>query len=225
MIEFSHGRTTSPDCLLDIRTTSDRVVQVSSKPAFKRAEPDARRLSLIEATARVLARDGVAGTSVRSIAVEAGVSPGLVGHYFPGIDALIAATYAHIEGQVSNALDAAVAEAAPTPRARLDAFVTASFRGPIADGQLLSTWIAFWSLVRSNRAIARQHDEQYAAFRARVENLLDDCGLAPERQRSAAIAITALVDGLWLELCLSPQAFRPDEAGAITRAALDALLA
>jgi len=64
---------------------------VTTQPAFRRSEPDARRLSLIEACARVLAREGIAGASVRTIAVEAGVSAGLVGHYFAGVDALIAA--------------------------------------------------------------------------------------------------------------------------------------
>lgn len=198
--------------------------QVAAKPAFTRAEPDARRLSLIAATARVLARDGAAGTSVRAIAVEAGVSPGLVGHYFSGIDALVAATYAHVESQVSQAIDTALAGAGSDPRARLDAFVTASFREPIATGELLATWIAFWSLVRSRADIARQHDEQYAAFRARLEGLLGDCGMPAARRRQAAIAITALIDGLWLELCLSPQAFSAADAGAIARAALDGLL-
>ena len=197
---------------------------MSQKPAFRRAEPDKRRLSLIEACARVLARDGVAGASVRAIALEAGVSAGLVGHYFTGIDALVAATYAHVEVQVSEALDAAVAAAGSDPRARLDAFVTASFAPPIASGELLATWIAFWSLVRVRADIARQHDEQYAASRARLENLLRECGLGAERQRRAAIAVTALVDGLWLELCLSPEAFSAAEAGAIARSALDAVL-
>ena len=197
---------------------------MSQKPAFRRAEPDKRRLSLIEACARVLARDGVAGASVRAIALEAGVSAGLVGHYFTGIDALVAATYAHVEVRVSEALDAAVASAGTDPRARLDAFVTASFAPPIASGELLATWIAFWSLVRSRADIARQHDEQYAASRARLENLLGECGLAAERLRRAAIAVTALVDGLWLELCLSPEAFSAAEAGAIARSALDAVL-
>lgn len=197
---------------------------MTGKPAFKRAEPDARRLSLIEACAAVLARDGVAGASVRAIALEAGVSAGLVGHYFAGIDALVAATYAHVETRVSEALDAAVAAAGPAPRARLDAFVTASFAPPLASGELLATWIAFWSLVRSRADIARQHDEQYAAFRARLEGLLDECGLPAASQRHAAITITALVDGLWLELCLSPQAFSAAEAGEIARTALDALL-
>lgn len=196
---------------------------MSNKPAFRRSEPDARRAALIAATARVLAREGASGTSVRAIAVEAGVSPGLVGHYFAGIDALVAATYAHVEHTVSEALDAAVTAAGPDPRARLDAFVTASFSPPIASGELLATWTAFWSLVRSRTDIARQHDEQYGAFRARLEGLLAECGLPAPRLRHAAIAITALVDGLWLELCLSPQAFSADEAGAIARSILDAL--
>ncbi|MBA4160939.1 MAG: TetR family transcriptional regulator [Novosphingobium sp.] len=198
-------------------------LQVSSKPAFTRAEPDARRASLVEACARVLAREGVAGSSVRAIALEAGVSPGLVGHYFPGIDALVAETYAHIEAQVSAAIDAALEAAGSDPRARLEAFVTASFAPPIASGELLATWIAFWSLVRSRSEIARQHDEQYAQFRARLEGLLAECGMPAPQLRRAAIAITALVDGLWLELCLSPQAFSPAEAGAIARQALAAL--
>lgn len=197
---------------------------MSARPAFRRAEPDARRRSLVEACARVMGRDGASGASVRAIAVEAGVSPGLLGHYFPSIDALFAATYAHIEARVTLALDAAVADAGSEPRARLDAFVTASFRPPIADSDLLATWIACWSLVRARPEIARQHDAQYAAFRARLEALLGGCGLAADRLRHAAIEITALVDGLWLELCLSPQAFGAEEAARIARAALDRII-
>ncbi len=195
-----------------------------STPAFTRAEPDARRQSLIEACARVLAQVGAAGVSVRAIALEAGVSPGLVNHYFAGIDALVAATYGHVESQVSEAIGAALDAAGPRPRARLDAYVTASFAPPVASGELLATWIAFWSLARSRPEIARQHDEQYAQFRTALEALLAACGLAPAELRHAAIAITALVDGLWLELCLSPHAFSAAEACEIARAALDRLI-
>ena len=193
---------------------------MSTAPAYRRSEPDARRLSLIEACARVLARAGIAGASVRTIAVEAGVSPGLVGHYFPGVDALIAATYAHTGARVDVALEAAVAAAGDDPRARLEAFVTASFAAPIADPELLATWIAFWSLVRARPEIARQHDEQYGGFRGQLEQLLAEASLPPHELRLRAIELTALVDGLWLELCLSPQAFSAGEAAAIARAAL-----
>ncbi len=193
---------------------------MSTAPAYRRSEPDARRLSLIEACARVLARAGIAGASVRTIAVEAGVSPGLVGHYFPGVDGLVSATYAHIGAKVDAALEAAVGAAGADPRDRLEAFVTASFARPIADPQLLATWIAFWSLVRARPEIARQHDEQYGGFRTRLEELLAAAGVPKGELRLRAIELTALVDGLWLELCLSPQAFGADEAAAIARAAL-----
>ena len=187
------------------------VTNCMSKPAFSRAEPDARRQSLIEATARVLARDGATGASVRPIAIEAGVSPGLINHYFAGIEALIAATYSAVGDQVSNALAAAVAAAGDDPRARLTAYVTASFAPPIADRALLATWIAFWSLTGKPQ-IAERHDAIYARYREDLETLLAECGIAATDRRLTAIAITALVDGLWLELCLSPDSFTADEA-------------
>ena len=195
-----------------------------SRSAFRRADPEERRASLIEACARVLAREGAAGASVRTIAVEAGVSPGLVNHYFAGVEALVEATYAHVEAQVGAALDAAVAAAAPEPRARLDAFVTASFAPPIATPELLATWIGFWTLAIARGGIARQHDTHYAAYRTRLEALLAACGVPALRLRHAGIAMAALVDGLWLELCLSPGAFSADEAGAIARAQIDGLV-
>lgn len=189
-------------------------------PAFTRSEPDARRQSLIEACARVLAREGIGGASVRVIALEAGVSPGLVNHYFPGIDALVAATYAHTGARVDAALAAAVDAAGSEPQARLEAYVTASFAAPIADPELLATWIAFWSVVRSRPEIARLHDDQYGGFRGKLEGLLTDCGVPQQRLRRTGVAITALVDGLWLELCLSPQVLSADEAADIARDAL-----
>ncbi|NCU10817.1 MAG: TetR family transcriptional regulator [Sphingomonadaceae bacterium] len=197
---------------------------MASQPAFRREDPDARRASLIAACARVLAREGAAGASVRAIAAEAGVSAGLIGHYFGGVDALVAASYAAADARVTAALDAAVAGAGADPRARLDAYVSASLLPPIADSELLSTWIAFWSLVRARPDIAAQHDEQYGRFRQRLEALLAECGVSAAALRRTAIAATALVDGLWLELCLSPQTFSEGEAAAIARGGLDALI-
>jgi DNA-binding transcriptional regulator YbjK len=197
---------------------------VSSQPAFTRADPDARRASLIAACGRVLAREGAGGASVRAIAVEAGVSPGLVGHYFAGIDSLIAETYAAVGQRVDAAMDAALAVAGTDPQAQLAAYVTASLTPPIADPDLLATWIAFWSLVRSRPEIAAQHAGQYGDYRARLEGLLAACGVGPDTLHETAIAITALVDGLWLELCLSPEVLSRDAAARIARAALARLV-
>lgn len=186
-----------------------------ARAAAKRESADFRRQSLIEAAAECLADKGVAGTSVRTICARAGVSPGLLRHYFEGIDDLIAATYRDVTEQVSRSLAEAEEEAGPDPRQRLIAFVTASFRPPIANPKLLATWLAFWSLVNTRPAIAAIHGETYRGYREGLERLLASCGLDAAEGQRAAIALTALVDGLWLELSLDPSTFTPAEASAI----------
>lgn len=190
---------------------------------MRRIAPDARRRALIEAAVRALAAHGAAGISVRAIAREAKVSPGLLTHYFTGVDDLIAAAYAHVGETVDRALGEAMDAAGSDPRARLSAYVVASFRPPISDGALLSTWLAFWSLVKSSPEIARLHGAIYAGYRAGIEELVRRCAPAAD-PRLTAIAITALVDGLWLERGLDPSTFTPEEASAIAERWLDALL-
>lgn len=194
----------------------------SPRATFTREAPDVRRQALVAAAETVLAREGVGGTSVRTICAEAGVSPGLLRHYFEGVDELIASAYEAVGQRIDAALDAALAAAEPTPRARLLAYLTASFAPPVLDERLLAAWIGFWSLVKTKPRMAAIHAASYAGFRARLETLLADAGARDTRL--AAIALTATVDGLWLELCLDPATFGPDEATRIIARALEGWL-
>jgi TetR/AcrR family transcriptional repressor of bet genes len=188
------------------------------RAAFTRESADVRRQALVAAAETVLAREGVGGTSVRTICAEAGVSPGLLRHYFEGVDDLIAAAYEAVGQRIDAALDAALAAAVPTPRERLLAYLGASFAAPVLDSRLLAAWIGFWSLVKTKPRMAAIHAASYADFRARLEALLAAAGA--HDTRLAAIALTATVDGLWLELCLDPASFSPEEARAIVTHAL-----
>ena len=194
---------------------------------FVREPADVRRQALIDATAACLAEKGAGGTSVRSICARAGVSSGLLTHYFEGVDALILATYRDVGGKVSAALDAAVDAAGDDPRDRLRACLHANFLMPVLDPDLLATWIAFWSLVKSDPRMASAHAEVYRGARVQLEELLQ--AAAPHLQqaqvRIAAISLIALVDGLWLELCLDRSAFSPEEAKAMVSDAMDMLIA
>ena len=190
-----------------------------------RETADSRRQSLIEAAAACLAETGVGGTSVRTICARAGVSPGLLTHYFSGIDALIAETYRDVTARVSATLTEGANAAGEEPRTRLVAFVTASFRPPVADPSLLATWLAFWSLVKTDAAIAAIHRQTYRDYRSTLEELLAGCGLTKAQAGPAAIALTALVDGLWLELTLDPSTFTAGQAEAIAIRWVDVLLA
>jgi TetR/AcrR family transcriptional regulator, transcriptional repressor of bet genes len=195
----------------------------ATRSSFTRESADIRRDALITACAASLAQNGVQGTSVRGICTVAGVSPGLLRHYFDGIDALIAETYRATGDRVQSALARAVAAASATPRERLLAYLTASFAPPIADPELLSTWLAFWALTKTDAKIASLHGEIYRDYRADLETLIGAC--QPGDHRLTAVALTALVDGLWLELSLGNTPFSRDEAGVLVEKWLDCLLA
>lgn len=196
---------------------------------FSRRTPDERRRTLIAATLRCLAEQGAEQTTIRSICGEAGVSVGLVNHYYESKDALIADAYE----QVSNDLLATLNEAAQAvegdARAHLSAFFRASFSSVVLDSGLLRVWISFWSMTDKSDLVADVHDRTYGAYLATLEDMLE--GLAsndPGHQmdtRLAAIGLSGVLDGLWLEWCLNPRTFTPEEGIRLCEAFLDGLLA
>ncbi len=192
--------------------------------SFTRAPPDERRQSLIEATARVLAEKGAAGVSVRAICAEAGVSPGLLRHYFSGVSEAIAETYRWTGHRIAQALDHAVAQAGNDPHDRLLAYVSASFRPPIASRELLASYVALWSLTHSDPQVAAVRAEVYGDFRAGLERLLMAWRPALPDPRLSVVALTALIDGLWLELSLGQAPFSPEEAEALAEKWLESVV-
>jgi TetR/AcrR family transcriptional repressor of bet genes len=196
------------------------------RPRFERQLPQQRRQALIDATIECLKRYGHDGLSIRTISAQAGVSVGLINHHFPNKDQLVAAAYRHFNSQLVGGLEAAVARAADSPRARLRAFLEASFCPPNLDQDALAVWVVFWGLYRHSRLIQRVH-ESYRGYVRLLHGMLSAL-LAPARAtrrrtpraarldlRLAAIGLTALLDGLWLEWCLEPGAFKPAEAVAL----------
>jgi TetR/AcrR family transcriptional regulator, transcriptional repressor of bet genes len=208
------------------------------KPRFERQLPDVRRRALIEATIECLKRYGHEGLSIRTISAQAGVSVGLINHHFPNKDELVAAAYRHFNGQLVGGMQSAVAKARNTPRARMRAFLDASFSAPNLDADTLAVWVVFWGMYRHSRPIQRVQRDTYQDYVRLVRGLL--AGLlqetigqrrgagrsapgSPAELRRAAIGLTALLDGLWLEWCLAPGTFRPREAVKMCEVWIDSL--
>jgi TetR/AcrR family transcriptional repressor of bet genes len=187
-------------------------------PKFRRAPPTVRREALIEATLSCLRKYGHEGLSVRRIGAEAGVSPGLITHHFPSVSALIAAAYESLSLSLLRSIEQHARATDASPRERLRRFYQASFAPALLDPGLFNTWLVFWSRISHDAGVREVHDRTYAAYRAALESLLGQLhgGEAPRfRLRPAAIALAALLDGLWIEASINPRTFKPAEAVAL----------
>jgi TetR/AcrR family transcriptional regulator, transcriptional repressor of bet genes len=188
-------------------------------PKFRRAAPAVRREALVEATLKCLKKYGHDGVSVRRISAAAGVSIGLINHHFPSKSGLIAETYLTLALSLQESVRAQAEDKSVSPRGRLSQFFRASFTAELLDPQLFSVWVVFWSMVAHAPEIRAVHDQTYGKYRLILEELLEqlaESGDAPKlKLKSAAIALCALLDGLWVELSLSSQTFKASEAIAI----------
>lgn len=182
-----------------------------------RAETADRRQDLIAATVRSIAEHGFADATVERICAAAGVSRGLISHYFAGKDDLLLATFR----QLTDELGAETARMAHArgggPVDRLRAAVEVSFRPPVFDAAKMSVWLAFWSEARTRPSLRALNRDLYRGYRAAITRLMAEAarerGVALDAHGSA-VALTALIDGLWLEWSLDPDAFSPDVAEA-----------
>lgn len=206
---------------------SRRLPRAPARRRFTRKLPEDRRAALVDATIASLKRNGHDGLVVRKIAAAAHVSIGLINHHFPRKDALVAEAYRRFHRQLLDGFQSAVAGAPDEPRARLRAFFEANFTPPNLDRDVLTAWLVFWSLFRHSRPIQRAHRDTYGGYLELVRRLLadvragasdasGDSGTSDDggrhTPRLAAIGLTALLDGLWLEWCLDPDNFSPREA-------------
>lgn len=189
----------------------------SARRKFRREGEERRRQDLIDATLDCVAEHGLEGATVRAIALRAGVTAGLIRHYFPGKEDLLQAAYAALVGRMTEQAKAALVMEGATPRRRLAAFVSANLDAPIVDARTFSLWASFTGRANSEQALASAHREGYLEFREQVEALVAEVLAAagraadPALLRTHAIAINAVIDGLWIEGCLAGDMFAPGE--------------
>jgi transcriptional repressor BetI len=160
-----------------------------------------RRRQLIEATVDTLHEVGFAQASLQAIARRAGVSPGLVAHYFDDKNGLLEATLRALFDELNRDLVARL-QAAPDPRARIEAVIDANLAPQQFDPRLAKVWLTFWAQAMHVPALARI---QRVYQRRMVDNLLHALKrLVPPREaRDLAEGIAGLIDGLWLRATLA----------------------
>lgn len=183
---------------------------------FKHETSEQRKLALIEATLSLVSAQGVRGASVRGISERANVTQGLIRHYFSSKEGLIAAAYAHHMNYMTDLTFAPVAGKI-SAQDRLATLVHASLTPPVVEPRSIALWASFLNEVQRDLKMKAIHEQTYANFRDRLENLirttLEEAGrpASATHLRYLATACNALIDGLWLEGGSLPDAFEPGE--------------
>ncbi|MGO1120800.1 transcriptional regulator BetI [Rhodovibrionaceae bacterium A322] len=160
-----------------------------------------RRRQLIEATIDTIHEAGFAKASVMAISRRAGLSAGLVAHYFKDKDGLLEATLRHISNDLSQDFITRLRKA-QSPRARLEAIIASNLGAEQFDSRTTEAWLAFWGQAPHSPRLLRV---QKINERRLLSNLRYAATQLLPRDEAEFLAnsLAALIDGLYLRAALS----------------------
>ena len=168
-----------------------------------------RRRQLIEATIASIHEVGLADSSLSRISARAGVSTGIVHHYFEDKAELLESTLRTLGTSLRHSVARRLG-AARTPAQRLMAVVDGNIGADQFTPEGVSAWLAFWAQVPTHPRLARVQNVIISRLH---DNLLHALRLLGRADAEEIASVTeALIDGLWLRAALSADG--PDPARA-----------
>lgn len=181
-----------------------------------------RRNQLIEAAISSLHDYGYADTTVARIAKKAGVSSGIVHHYFDGKDDLLFATMQHMLREL-RAETLKRLKQAQTQRDRLTAIVEANFAPSQYSPDVMTAWLALYGSARQSANLTRI----LRLYDARLKSNLSDAFRKltdPDTAAELALGVSALIDGVWLRAALFGDVYNRDTAIHLVESYIDSQL-
>lgn len=162
-----------------------------------RKSPEQRSAEILDAATELAREQGLSALTLRAVAERAGVASGLIAHYQPSMDELVARVYSDLVtaeiGEVEELL-AAHDRAADRMAALL---------GTLLDGtreDLTVVWVEAWALGRRNPALAVAVREQMDAWHRMVAAVIDrgraSGAFATPDSSDAAWQLLGMIDGL-----------------------------
>jgi AcrR family transcriptional regulator len=182
-----------------------------------RKSPEDRREELVRAAIALVARKGFAAVTLRDVAAEVGVAHGLIRHYFPSREALLAAAF-----------DTAVRdELAQLPPAVEDPLVALADWCTSTLEEHYLVWIDAWAEAPRDPELAATLRAHHLALDEHTAGLLRRaCDVAGGRcpdPDDAARQLTAMLDGLAVQLHVL-RVLRRDEHDRVALAHAERLL-
>lgn len=160
-----------------------------------------RRRQLIDATIRTIEAHGFAETTIARISQAAGLSSGIIAHYFGGKNALLAATMRALLTELEEATIARLRRA-HTPVARIEAILGANIGPEQFTPRVCAAWLSFYGQVPHAPELARLHRVYIGRLRSNLLHAFRQLLPDAEAER-AAEAMGSLIDGIWVRAALT----------------------
>lgn len=174
---------------------------------------------MISATIRCVANHGLADTTIATVAQEAGLSQGIINLHFRSKERLLTETLRYLADEYRNACREAAAAAEVSPAAALLAMVDLDFRRNICARDKLAVWFAFWGERKfrpTYRRICAERDKSYDDMvRVMCARLCAQGDYPDVEPALVADGLSALTDGLWLDLLVRPESMSRELARRI----------
>ncbi|TMO46904.1 transcriptional regulator BetI [Pseudoalteromonas ruthenica] len=162
-----------------------------------------RRQQLIDATLNSVAELGLHATTINSISKRAGLSSGIISHYFGGKQGLIEATVRYLLTQLKiNLLAKTTADNTLSPRERLNLIVESNFAPVQQQHDSTRTWLSFWAQSLHDPALFRLQQVNSRRLRSNLQVSLNTL-MPRDKAKQAAELAAGMIDGLWLRCVLS----------------------
>ena len=174
----------------------------------RKASKEVRQLQLIEATIDSLAKRGYSETTMADVADGAGLSRGIVNFHFESKEKLLIATLQHMYDEYSAHWRNALQKAGDDPAHQLHALVSADFDRSICNKRKLAAWCAFWGEAKSRptyQALSSARDAVYQTIFIDLCATLKQSGGYAYEPQVMALALSAMLEGLWLRLMMGTE--------------------
>ncbi|MDI2127112.1 TetR family transcriptional regulator [Yinghuangia seranimata] len=162
-----------------------------------RKQPDERRAEILHTAARIALAEGLEKITLRRVADELGVRPGLIGHYFPAADTLVSEAFTDAAARERDALLPAD-EAGLPPTERLARFLVRLGEPDCLD--LSRLWLNARHLSRFKDGLREAVDAQETATRDALTELIEqgvrDGEFTTDDALGAALRVLVTVDGM-----------------------------
>jgi TetR/AcrR family transcriptional repressor of bet genes len=190
--------------------------QLQSAPTSRAEGKRRSRQKLITATINSIAKSGFAETTLARVSAGAGLSRGIVNFHFRTKEALFLEALKFLSREYQENWSRAFDKAGPSAAEKLEAVLMVDFAPPLSNRNRIAAWYAYYGEAKSRptyiAACAERDMDTYQSVVELCRTIIEEGGYSDFDPERIAEGISAMGEGLWLDILISPSDSNPELA-------------